>query len=209
MDSNNDYLGRLKVKEYQDKYKEVYPERIKRPLVFFDITIDDVYVGRIIFELFKDVVPKTCENFRRLCICKEKYHGYYKTPFHRIIPNYVAHGGDITRHDGRGGLSIYGPHFDDENFRAKHSIEGLLTMANRGPNTNNSQFMITLFPCPWLDGKHVVFGRVLSGYEVCRKIEECGSELGKPKRKVIIDDCGEISETISFKFDQPGQGSMV
>ena len=188
-------------KQFQNEYETQYPDKNERPMTFFDIEIDGINVGRIVFELFTDVVPKTCENFRRLCVSKMKNATYYKTPIHRIIPNYVVHGGDVTRGDGRGGVSIYGDTFEDENFRAKHKIEGLLTMANKGPNTNNSQFMITLFPLPWLDGKHVVIGRVIKGYEVVRKIEDVGSEMGKPRKKVIIANCGEISKKYGLIYN--------
>ena len=181
---------------YQNEYVERYPSEINRPMTYFEISIDGVYAGRIVFELFTDVVPKTCENFRQYCVCTQYLNTYLNTPFHRIVPGKYICGGDITNFDGRGGNSIYGGNFDDENFKAKHKIEGLLTMANKGPNTNNSQFMITLFPLPWLDGKHVVFGRVIKGYEVCRKIEAVGSELGKPRKNVIISKCGQIDKRI-------------
>ena len=187
---------------FQNIYIQQYPDPENRPMTYFDITIDSIPTGRIIFELFTDVVPKTCENFRQLCISHQKYESYFQTPIHRIIPNYVVHGGDITRGDGRGGCSIYGKYFEDENFKAKHKIEGLLTMANKGPNTNNSQFMITLYPLPWLDGKHVVFGRVIKGYDVVRKIEDCGSENGKPKKKVMIANCGEIGKHFGLKINK-------
>ena len=187
---------------FQNVYINQYPDPEDRPMTFFDITIDSKPIGRIIFELFTDIVPKTCENFRQLCISRQKYESYYQTPIHRIIPDYVVHGGDITRGDGRGGWSIYGNYFEDENFKAKHKIEGLLTMANKGPNTNNSQFMITLYPLPWLDGKHVVFGRVIKGYDVVRKIEECGSQNGKPKKKVMIANCGEIGKHFGLKINK-------
>jgi peptidylprolyl isomerase len=189
---------------YQRNYdNKLYPDQNEnRPMTFFDISIDGIYIGRIIFELFTDVVPKTCENFRYYCVSHNDNNSYYKTKLFKIIPNYAIQGGDITRNDGRGGYSIYGQYFEDENFRAKHKIEGLLTMANTGPNTNNSQFMITLFPLPWLDGKHVVFGRVIKGYEVCRKIEEVGSQNGVPKKKVIIEDCGEIGKNYGINLDK-------
>ena len=161
-----------------------------RPMTYLDISIDGEEVGRIIIELFTDVTPKTCENFLRLCENKGKYKSYKGCPFHRIMKDNGIYSGDITQGNGKGGVSIYGKFFEDENFRAKHKIEGLLSMVNKGPNTNNSQFMITTFPCPWLDGKHVVFGRVIKGYDIVRKIELCGDELGRPTKKVIISGCG-------------------
>ena len=161
-----------------------------RPMTYFDISIDGEEVGRIIFELFTDVTPKTCENFLRICQNQSPFQSYKGTPFHRIMKNNGIFGGDITQGNGRGGWSIYGQFFEDENFRAKHKIEGLLSSVNKGPNTNNSQFMITTYPCPWLDGKHVVFGRVIKGYDIVRKIELCCDELGRPTKKVIISGCG-------------------
>ena len=114
-----------------------------RPMTYFDININGEEVGRIIMELFTDVTPKTCENFINLCKNQEKFKSYKGCPFHRIMKDNGIFSGDITQGNGRGGWSIYGQFFEDENFRAKHKIEGLLSMVNKGPNTNNSQFMIT------------------------------------------------------------------
>lgn len=168
-----------------------------RQMVFFDIKIANEEIGRIVFELFDDIVPKTCNNFA--AFCSSRSPSYTNTIIHRVIPDYVVHGGDITRGDGRGGMSIYGDSFDDENFVAKHKIEGLLTMSNKGVNTNTSQFMITLFPLPWLDGKHVVFGRVIKGYDVVRKIEKYGTESGKTTKEIIISNSGKVTDKITFK----------
>jgi cyclophilin family peptidyl-prolyl cis-trans isomerase len=136
--------------------------------VFLDISIEGLKAGKIEIELFSDV-PKTSENFRCLCT-GEKGKGasgkplHFKgTIFHRIIPKFMLQGGDFTMFNGRGGESIYGTKFDDENFKHKHDVPGLLSMANAGPNTNRSQFFITTVPCPHLDGKHVVFGKVTKG----------------------------------------------
>eukprot|EP01094_Clydonella_sp_ATCC50884_P026670 TRINITY_DN7395_c0_g1_i1.p1 TRINITY_DN7395_c0_g1~~TRINITY_DN7395_c0_g1_i1.p1 ORF type:complete len:396 (-),score=84.54 TRINITY_DN7395_c0_g1_i1:178-1254(-) len=150
-------------------------------------------IGRLVFELFADAVPKTCKNFRSLC-AGDGALTYVGCPFHRIIPGFMAQGGDITRHDGTGGESIYGLTFEDENLSLVHSERGTLSMANSGPDTNSSQFFVTFGAPSWLDGKHVVFGRMLDGMDVLAKMEECGTAEGKPKELVVIISCGEVQE---------------
>eukprot|EP00741_Cyanophora_paradoxa_P007522 tig00001154_g7275.t1 len=162
-----------------------------REKVFFDVTINKEMVGRIVFELFSDVVPRTAENFRCLCT-GEKGYGYAGSPLHRIIPDFMIQGGDFTAGDGTGGRSIYGPRFEDENFELVHDRPFLLSMANSGRNTNGSQFFITCQVTNWLDKKHVVFGRVIRGQDVVRLIEKEGTPSGKTKRKVDVAYSGQL-----------------
>ncbi|CAM9099207.1 unnamed protein product [Chrysoparadoxa australica] len=171
------------------------------PTVYMTISIGSREVGQLVIELFANRVPKTAENFRALCTGeKGKAQGsgarlhYRGSFFHRIIPGFMAQGGDFTKGDGTGGMSVYGETFNDESFAMKHDRAGLLSMANCGPNTNGSQFFLTFAPAKHLDGKHVVFGRVTEGLEVLKVMERVSTGAGdRPRAQVTITDCGEIS----------------
>ncbi|EPY30508.1 peptidylprolyl isomerase [Angomonas deanei] len=194
-------------------YLQPYPTNPDNSKVFFDVVEQTGYsffggtseatIGRIEMELFDDTVPITTRSFRELC-----RGGTKKTPeglplhykgcvFHRIIPDFMIQGGDITKGNGTGGCSLYGVRFKDESFSGKagkHKGPGILSMANAGRNTNGSQFFLCTVACPWLDGKHVVFGQVVKGYENVKQLESFGTPNGRPTRTAAIKDCGVLQE---------------
>ncbi|KAL5341402.1 cyclophilin-like domain-containing protein [Aspergillus crustosus] len=159
--------------------------------VYFDVTADNQPLGRIVFKLFDDVVPRTARNFRELATGQHGF-GYANSPFHRVIPKFMLQGGDFTKGNGTGGKSIYGEKFEDENFSLKHDRPYLLSMANAGKNTNGSQFFITTVVTSWLDGAHVVFGEVVEGQDVVRAVEKLGSASGTTSRALKISASGTI-----------------
>lgn len=161
---------------------------------YFEIKIGDENVGKIVFELFDDEVPKTCKNFRYLCtksVLNKDDADYKNTIFHRVIKDFMIQGGDTTNYDGTGGKSIYGDKFEDENFNLSHNQPGLLCMANSGHDTNGSQFYITLKKTEWLDNKHVVFGIVLKGFDIIKRIEQIDCDNNdNPISKIEVIECG-------------------
>eukprot|EP00241_Pyramimonas_parkeae_P012208 CAMPEP_0114251956 /NCGR_PEP_ID=MMETSP0058-20121206/15561_1 /TAXON_ID=36894 /ORGANISM="Pyramimonas parkeae, CCMP726" /LENGTH=272 /DNA_ID=CAMNT_0001365821 /DNA_START=61 /DNA_END=879 /DNA_ORIENTATION=- len=184
--------------EYLIKSQDVPPDMTHTHKCYFDISIGGEASGRVVFGMYGNTVPKTVENFRALCT-GEKGEGKAGKPlhfkgsaFHRIIPGFMCQGGDFTNGDGTGGESIYGEKFEDENFKIRHTKEGLLSMANAGPGTNGSQFFITVAATAHLDKRHVVFGEVLEGYELVKKMEACGTNDGKTSSDVVIEDCGVL-----------------
>mmetsp|Transcript_42402 Transcript_42402/g.68081 ORF Transcript_42402/g.68081 Transcript_42402/m.68081 type:complete len:187 (+) Transcript_42402:672-1232(+) len=183
-----------------EEEKKVIP-KVTNPRVFLDIQIASKRAGQIVIELRRDIVGKTCENFLELCkgglgLSETGFElSYEGCEFHRIIPNEVCQCGDFTKRDGTGGESIFGPQgFVDESFALRHVGPGILSMVNSGPDSNQSQFFITFAKMPSMDYQNVVFGYVVEGMEVLRKIEACGTPCGRPTQKVSILSCGFVAE---------------
>ncbi|CAF1768841.1 unnamed protein product [Brassica napus] len=188
-------LSAIQAKKSKENLKEITHK------VYFDVEIDGKEAGRIVMGLFGKTVPKTAALHKLYFhlytgekgIGKKGKALHYKgSSFHRIIPSFMLQGGDFTHGNGMGGESIYGETFADENFKLKHTGPGFLSMANAGQDTNGSQFFITTVTTSWLDGRHVVFGKVVSGMDVVYKIEAEGNQSGTPKSKVVIVDSGEL-----------------
>jgi cyclophilin family peptidyl-prolyl cis-trans isomerase len=168
------------------------PKKINKNLVFMEIGIDREIIGKIIIKLYEEHVPYTCKNFKTLCMNRENL-AYRGSPFHRIIKDFMIQGGDFTRGDGTGGVSIYGERFQDENFIFKHNRPYLLSMANSGPDTNGSQFFITTVETPHLDNKHVIFGEVINGFEIIDYLNNIKTdENDRPLQNIFINDCGVL-----------------
>ena len=167
--------------------------------VFLHFTVDNEELGGVLLGLYGDIAPYTALNFKGIATGKftSKATGaalsYKGSEIYRVVPDFIIIGGDITRGDGTGNESIYGKEFEDETFKVKHDRPGILSMYNKGPNTNGSQFIITMAPIPWIDGKNVAFGEVIEGMEVLRVVESLGTKTGKPKKSIRVKECGLVS----------------
>ncbi|KAJ8252862.1 hypothetical protein GJAV_G00206410 [Gymnothorax javanicus] len=184
-------LSRLSQAGFSQMSRALEHLREGNPMVVFCVSADGEPLGKITMELFSHIVPKTAENFRALCT-GERGFCFRNSVFHRIIPDFMCQGGDVTNQDGTGGKSIYGEKFEDENYDMRYTGPGLLSMANRGRDTNNSQFFITLKKAEHLHFQHVAFGFVKDGMDVVKRMGELGTKSGKPSKKIVITDCGQL-----------------
>lgn len=205
-------LSQEQIQEIASAKAQSYAPPLGQPnpsntLVYFDMKLgrygEGTPLGRIVMEIKEDVVPKTAENFIQLANSE-----YKNSRFHRVIPSFMCQGGDFTNDNGTGGTSIYGNRFPDENFQLPHSGAGILSMANAGPNTNGSQFFICTTATPFLDGKHVVFGQVVEGFEVVKAMEACGSRSGETAYDVMIHDAGVLPRQETRGSTTSPQASM-
>lgn len=194
-------LSELNATDSEEKEEEKPPVNVENTSLYpyFDVEIGDEEAGRIVFQMLDDEAPKTCRNFRHLCgkniMNNSKRPSYQGVPFHRIIRDFMIQGGDITNGDGTGGYSIYGEKFADENLSMEHNQPGLLSMANAGPNSNGSQFFITTKEAPWLNGKHVVFGIVMKGMDVVKRLEDVETdENDTPRVRCRIAKSGLMTQ---------------
>ena len=184
--------------------------------VFMDIGLDSKLIGRLIIKLYWDDLPRTSNNFFSLCTGEQNYASgpnkgkpltYKGCIFHRLIKGFMLQGGDFTKGNGQGGLSIYGDKFEDEDFKYKHTKRGLLSMANAGPNTNGSQFFITFGKCEWIDGKHVVFGEIIEGLEMLDSLESIKvNQADRPSKIIRVIDCGEAP--LEYQIPAPISGKI-
>ncbi|XP_076619620.1 cyclophilin 40 [Colletes latitarsis] len=193
----------------EDSLKNQHINNKDNPIVFLDIAVESEKVGRVVIELFKDVVPKTAENFRALCtgekgigINGKRLH-YKGSIFHKVLPQFMIQGGDIINFDGTSGESIYGTQFEDENFKLSHTSGGLLSMVNEGyPNSNSSQFVITISASTHLDNTNVVFGKVLKGMGVILEVSQVNTLKDVPLEKIHIINCGELKEGQNWDLEE-------
>ncbi|CAM9800669.1 unnamed protein product [Chrysoparadoxa australica] len=181
--------------------------RSDNPIVYLDVAIGGAYAGRFTIELRMDIVAKTGENFRQLCIGGREATpdgvplSYKGSVFHRVVSDFAIQGGDIMNSNGTGKVSSYGRLFDDENFLLQHVGPGVVTMANNGPDSNGAQFMITTVETPWMDNINLVFGCLcnLESFELLSKIEACGTPHGKPSQLIQVTDCGQLFPALEAK----------
>ncbi|NXG50245.1 PPIL6 protein, partial [Psilopogon haemacephalus] len=195
-DTKPSALHQAAAEDFYTNYLKKSQAGSRHVFVFLEIAIEEQPIGRLLFELFSDLCPRTCENFRALCTggaksCRDGRELTYKNSvFHRLLKSWWIQGGDILTGKGGGGESIYGPTFEDESFAVHHKGRGILGMANRGRHTNASQFYITFQPAPHLDKRYVAFGQLIEGTEVLQKLEDVPTCNERPSVACRIIECG-------------------